>query len=370
LKDVDTQSEQFKNYIKVLNLSSRTQFERLQDAKEQFKKLMPYLATLEEFEMKSLIHMIQSRSAEEKLISELASQEMAQKLAKMSEDENHALKNRYRHQRQTMDYADPKRMPVDERKVKDLLRNQHLFRHKMNEEVGTYQKQLDNPQMENGVLTYLNEAAYGDMRALLKDIGMNRDTIKFYNLQDIRDLSKNQLHESDGNFKYLMNALFTPIDMTDYEEDFVGWNELPGALPINNVSWLSPLQEEPHPQTDRTPIFEEVETRPISGTSPTLKGILEANAADIEPEDDTAYGAEGDDEYGDYGDYGAEGEEEYGDYGPEEIPDDPAWEEVNPAGMKGDDRFFVHKSKLMENYNEVEIGAFMKLLSVKPYRQW
>jgi len=30
-----------------------------------------------------------------------------------------------------------------------------------------------------------------------------------------------------------MNALFTPVDMTDHEEEFVGWNELHGALPIN-----------------------------------------------------------------------------------------------------------------------------------------
>jgi hypothetical protein len=30
-----------------------------------------------------------------------------------------------------------------------------------------------------------------------------------------------------------MNALFTPLDMTDYEDTFVGWNEIE-ALPINN----------------------------------------------------------------------------------------------------------------------------------------
>lgn len=169
-----------------------------------------------------------------------------------------------------------------------------------------------------------------------------------------------------------MNALFTPIDMTDYEEDFVGWDELSGALPINNVSWLSPIQEEPHPQIDKVPVLEEMENRPINGTSPTLKGILEAAAADIEPEDDTAYGAEGDDDYGDYGEEG-EGDDEYGDYGdygPEEIPDDPEWGAVKSTKKHHDDRFFLNKSKLMENYNEVEIGAFMKLLSVKPYRQW
>lgn len=27
---------------------------------------------------------------------------------------------------------------------------------------------------------------------------------------------------------YLMNAMFTPLDMTDHEEAFVGWNEIGG----------------------------------------------------------------------------------------------------------------------------------------------
>lgn len=51
------------------------------------------------------------------------SNDTEEELARLSEESNYALKNRYRHQRQTMDYADPKRMPVDETKVRDLLRN-------------------------------------------------------------------------------------------------------------------------------------------------------------------------------------------------------------------------------------------------------
>lgn len=35
-----------------------------------------------------------------------------------------------------------------------------------------------------------------------------------------------------------------------------------------------------------------------------------------------------------------------------------------------EDRFFLNNGKLREQYSEVEIGAFMKLLSVKPHRQW
>lgn len=44
-----------------------------------------------------------------------------------------------------MDFADPRRMPVDERKVKDMLRNQNIFRDKANKEIGTFQAAIDNP---------------------------------------------------------------------------------------------------------------------------------------------------------------------------------------------------------------------------------
>jgi hypothetical protein len=37
--------------------------------------------------------------------------------------------------------------------------------------------------MENGVLTYLNEAAYGELRDLIEDIGINDETIEFTNLK-------------------------------------------------------------------------------------------------------------------------------------------------------------------------------------------
>lgn len=123
--------------------------------------------------------------------------------------------------------------------------------------------------MENGVLTYLNEAAYGEMKDLIRDVGIKNDEIPFHNLQSIRKLRDNHIHSSDSNFHYLMNALFTTVDMTDYEEEFVGWNELHGALPINRQSWLTPMQEEPHPKTDKLAGIEQLEKRPILVTSPS-----------------------------------------------------------------------------------------------------
>ena len=42
-----------------------------------------------------------------------------------------------------------------------------------------------NSQFENGVLTYLNEATYGEMRDLVRDVGINSDTIEFYSVGDL-----------------------------------------------------------------------------------------------------------------------------------------------------------------------------------------
>lgn len=58
------------------------------------------------------------------------------------------------------------------------------------------------------------------------------------------------IHGSDPRYRYLANAMLTPVDMTDQEESFVGWNEVGDDLPINRQSWLSFFQEEKHPQSD------------------------------------------------------------------------------------------------------------------------
>lgn len=277
-----------------------------------------------------------------------------------------------------MSYAESKRMPVDERKVKDMLRNQHIFRDKMNVEIGTYQKAEDNPQISNGVLTYLNEAAYGEMKDLINDVGINRDTIPFYNLASMTKMTtKNQSYDTDRKFNYLMNAMFTPLDMTDHEDSFVGWNEVGGELPLNRISWLSPLMPEPHPQSNQLVGIEELEERPIRMTSQTLQGIMFARAHPPDPEDpeEDDYDDEegGDSEGGDEEGEGEGEEAEYGEYDEEDAGDVwPPPDKIPHTNVE--DRFFVapknHRQNLRENYSDVEIGAFMKLLNVRPKAQW
>ena len=87
------------------------------------------------------------------------------------------MKNRYKLDKDVMQFADKRKMPIDQMKVKDMLRNQHIVRERIHDEVGTYRQFEENTSFDNGVLTYVNEAAWGDLRDLLKDIGINDKTI-------------------------------------------------------------------------------------------------------------------------------------------------------------------------------------------------
>mmetsp|Transcript_2464 Transcript_2464/g.3410 ORF Transcript_2464/g.3410 Transcript_2464/m.3410 type:complete len:338 (+) Transcript_2464:1361-2374(+) len=270
-----------------------------------------------------------------------------------------------------MNFADKKRMPVDERNVRDMLRNQHSFRDKASKEVRTYTAMQENTQFEHGLLTYLREGAYGELGDLVKEVGIKRDTIPFYNLTEFRKFKDNLVHDSDHQFTYLMNALFTPLDMTDYETDFVGWNELPGALPLNRPNWLTEITPEPHPQLDAYASIEEIEEIPRYGTSQALTGLIESHYAEVEVEEEEYYGSEGGDDDEEYGDEEeGEGGDDYGDYGDygDEEEEWPPQDKLKSAEMES--RAFRANETLRSKYSEVEIESFMKLLGVKPRTQW
>lgn len=149
---------------------------------------MPHLAGLTKDEMRALLHKLMNDSSKDAKAGEAGLQQhldtvvnrtLEQKLAKVSEQENYNVKNNYRHQQKTMKYADPKRMPVDENKVVDLLKNQHIFRNKLNKEVPNYTDRIQNHQFENGVLSYLSNIAKGEMLDLVREVGINRDSMQF-----------------------------------------------------------------------------------------------------------------------------------------------------------------------------------------------
>jgi hypothetical protein len=65
------------------------------------------------------------------LIDAACSNYEKEKLAKISEEQNFAMKNRFKLNKEVMKYAKKEKMPIDQRKVKDMLRNQHIVRNKI-----------------------------------------------------------------------------------------------------------------------------------------------------------------------------------------------------------------------------------------------
>ena len=78
----------------MLNLFSQTQREKLENSKESFREVMPFLRGLTPAEQEAFIHKVRNSgrhlgdSVTEDLLSEMTYQEIEQKLAKLSEEEN------------------------------------------------------------------------------------------------------------------------------------------------------------------------------------------------------------------------------------------------------------------------------------------
>ena len=160
-----------------------------------------------------------------------------------------------------------------------------------------------------------------------------------------------------------MNALFTPLDMTDYEDTFVGFNELGSGLPINSQHLLKPVVEEPWPMNHALVAFEDPEKRPMLARSKTHRDLLETKAAAAEEEDEEEEEEEEGEEEG--------GEEEGGEEEEEEEPEAPAWPQMEKIPhMQMEDKYFYRGENLRNKFNEVELDAFMRLLNVKPHKQW
>lgn len=334
---------------------------------------------LTDSERRTLVHLMKNRKgnvipgkeATEAIIDATVSTKDLVDIAKISETEHYNVKNRYRHQRRTLDYADKKRMPTDERTVRDMLRNQHIVRWAMEEELPTYEHLRNNRQFEYGLLQYLFEGSCGELAELVKEVGIKRDSIPYMNVAKLRTAKDNLIHESDIQFSSLQCALFTPLDMTDHETEFVGWNEVPAMIPFKRSNWLARMMPESHPQVDALASIEEIEDKPRFTTSPTFDAIIKEKYADPEEEEEEEfYGQEikDDDDYEDE----EGGEEDYGDYGDyeEEVDDDP-WPPAEVMKSRPmEDRFFRAGESLRGRYNEVEIDNFLKLLGVKARSQW
>lgn len=378
LDRLDTHSNEFKTMIKAINLNRLTEYEQHIQNQEQFKQIMPVLSKLDAEEKQILIHLIknknrtinQSAQTTNDLVDQACSDSLKTRLAKISEEQNFAAKNRYLLEKNLLKYGKKERMPIDQVKIKDILRNQNHVRGKIVEEIQTYHQFIENSQLnfESGLLTYINEASWGDLRDLLKDIGINRETIRYSNVADVIAAKDDRLFESDIQFKNLVNNRFTMIDMTDYEYTFPSPNEV-GYIPMHDIGRLTAIKPEPFPQVNSFAEVVPMETLSPNVLNKTHKEILAERAAEAEAEEEEDEDEDEEDEDEEEGDE-EEGDDEEGDDDEDEEEEEPAVPPNFTVGPKYDDRYFKHGEKLRERFNEVELDGFMKLLNMKPVTQW
>jgi hypothetical protein len=138
------------------------------------------------------------------------------------------------------------------------------------------------------------------------------------------------------------------------------------------------MMEELWPENHALIGIEDVEKRPMIARNTVHRDLLEARAAAAEADDDGDEEEE-EEEEGEEGEEKeeeeekeeaeeAEGEEAVEAYvapEPEEYPGPETFDHIQM-----EDRYFLHGENLRNKFNEVELDSFMKLLNVKPHKQW
>jgi excinuclease UvrABC nuclease subunit len=97
---------------------------------------------------------------------------LEKEMSKVSEEANFEKLNYYRHHNRTLRHVDKKRQPVSQEKVTEMLRHQDIIRLSIKEELNTYEEVYERDQFERGLLSYIEDLAFGDKKVLLKDIGL------------------------------------------------------------------------------------------------------------------------------------------------------------------------------------------------------
>ena len=210
-----------------MTILDQTEYEKWQELKENFRELMNILPDNEK-EGRALIHLIKNNHGDNYL-EQIHGRHIETKLAKISEKENFAKKNYYRLNKTKLQYIDPERMPIEKAKVADLFRNARDFKERFDKELGLHDFLPKVIDLDNRVIQYFIETCSGPMMELRKEIGLkDRWGTSFMRIKDLKEL-KDKAQENpviDHGWMSLFTNLVFPIDMTDYEDHYIGPGEL------------------------------------------------------------------------------------------------------------------------------------------------
>ena len=377
LEKLDTQSEEFKKEIKLSTILSQTEYEKHMELKESFRKIMMILSRMNEDEGRAFIHKIQSKARNDYL-EDLHGGNLEAKLAKISEKESYLARNDEKLRREKLYYRKMENFPVEKAKIKDLFKNSRDFKERFHEEVGIYDTLPRMFDYDKRVVQDFIETAMGPMLALRNEIGLdmaNRFDTSFLRTKDFKEVKESFGEDAvlDHSFLYFINSSFLPLNMTDYEEEYVGPGEnrdmlrLPATEENVNTHKLG-FAFDHYNNEDRNQYAKAEEWSDYEPKFNFFRtNAQEENAGDDEDDDDDDED-EGDEEevesyVGAYDPNLEYDEEEY-------EPVDWEYENHKPEKLHHDSAFFGLTGKLDDKYDNLELESFMKFLDVKPFLGW
>ncbi len=201
------------------------------------------------------------------------------------------------------------------------------------------------------------------MKALRDDIGLKDRHIHLTwenqaSLLKAKEEATN-LPEYDHTTMYLMNAFFTNIDMTEYEDAFMGpGQDLKFEIGQGASIWHHQGAKDIHPGDENEAWWGESEEMKWG-----LSQKWQDSRDEIPEEEEDEYPEDLDDE---------DDEDEYNNGIDNEEDHEPL--EWPPKRIQADPKpeldFFDRHETLNDRYNDEEIDSFLKLMNVKPHRMW
>lgn len=247
-----------------------------------------------------------------------------------------------------------------------MFKHHDQFRQKFREELGTYDDKEEYTEFENKVLGFWHETAFGSWKTLRDEIGLKErhKTLPFMKLADVNSLRESNYNypDYDATVMNLMTSFFTPIDMTEYEDMFVGPGETSSFQPDRNMAFINSSDGKPReyaPNGENEVLIGEA-AEPKWGVSNKKQEVK-----DVLPEEDDDDDEEDEDEDEDEEEEYTNGLDNEEDHEPLEWP--PPRELGAP---RSDSDFFGRHEGIRDRYSDPELDGFMKLLNVKPHAMW
>jgi hypothetical protein len=369
---IDVEDPEFKRQLNMHRLLTKTTIEKHKADQDWYRNFMNYLAHLNEEEGKALWHLLKNEHSDDYL-ENIHGGHVEEELAKIAEKESYAKRNHQWLRKTRLNYINKEKNPISKAKVKDLFLHSKEFKKKFDSEVGIYDSQHNMIDFEKRASRYFYETAIGPMLKLRDEIGMKRDAVdlSFLRMKDFKELKEAGWDDpiQSHSFQYFLNSLFIPVDVLDYEDEFVGMGEFTDDfVPVVDRNVLN-LGRNTKQGIDVMGYKIELDddTKPNYNRSTAHEDIF----ADEEDEDDDDEG-EGDEGEGDAPTVYKNAHLEESEY-PEELYEEPEWP-INKhkylSNAMPKDEYFDYNEKIQERFNDVEIESFMKLLDIKPFRNW